>query len=527
MFMDHYDRDNPKPEFVIGLCAPAGTDLQLANETIENYLSSFKYKTCSIRVSDLIRSWCSPEVDAVIANSKHDKKVRYLMNAADVFRKHVGAGSATIPLICNRIRNLRQGYLLSRDCDFQHDRVELYNHCFIINSLKHPDEVEMLRMIYGEKFVLLSVFDDFEQRRLKIAKDIAQSESSASPSEFVPRAEALIRLDEQRPGTDIGQNLSQTFHLADYFVKMGSSYKDSFERFIDLIFGSPFITPTIDEMSMYEASAIALRSADLSRQVGAVIVNENGAVIAKGCNEVPQPGGGAFWPEYGDNDNRDYKDNQDFNSVKKVEIVKEFVRLLAVNKSNRSKTSAKSVDRIVDELFNGKLKKEFKELRISNLIEFGRVVHAEMHAICEAASRGASIKDQILYSTTFPCHMCAKHIMAAGLKKVVYIEPYPKSLTSQLYPREIRMNGLPRDSEPFENAIEFCAFEGAAPRIFRSLFEMRRRKNSSGYSTPMDKTSALPRPMKLSYAHLTAEAIMASELSALPSINDIKDLEHV
>ncbi|MDN3612645.1 hypothetical protein QWZ16_23945 [Vibrio ostreicida] len=26
----------------------------------------------------------------------------------------------------------------------------------------------------------------------------------------------------------------------------------------------------------------------------------------------------------------------------------------------------------------------------------------------------------------FPCHNCAKHIVASGIKRVVYVEPYPK-----------------------------------------------------------------------------------------------------
>lgn len=36
-------------------------------------------------------------------------------------------------------------------CEHDHDEVELYNHCYIVNSLKHPDEVNVLRKIYGKK----------------------------------------------------------------------------------------------------------------------------------------------------------------------------------------------------------------------------------------------------------------------------------------------------------------------------------------------------------------------------------------
>jgi deoxycytidylate deaminase len=72
-----------------------------------------------------------------------------------------------------------------------------------------------------------------------------------------------------------------------------------------------------------------------------------------------------------------------------------------------------------------------------NVIEFGRAVHAEMAALMDSARRGVPVKNATLYCTTFPCHLCARHIVAAGIRRVVYIEPYPKSLAAQLYPDSI------------------------------------------------------------------------------------------
>src|SRR4029077_14612650 len=74
-----------------------------------------------------------------------------------------------------------------------------------------------------------------------------------------------------------------------------------------------------------------------------------------------------------------------------------------------------------------------KGSRLTNLTEFVRAVHAEMEAILSAARTGVSTRRAILYCTTFPCHNCAKHIIDAGIKRVVYIEPYAKSLSSTLH----------------------------------------------------------------------------------------------
>jgi cytidine deaminase len=78
----------------------------------------------------------------------------------------------------------------------------------------------------------------------------------------------------------------------------------SLSRFVQLLFGHPFETPTRDEFAMFHAYAAALRSADLERQVGVAITNDFGNIISVGCNEVPKVGGGSFWSE----DQPDFRD---------------------------------------------------------------------------------------------------------------------------------------------------------------------------------------------------------------------------
>jgi deoxycytidylate deaminase len=55
--------------------------------------------------------------------------------------------------------------------------------------------------------------------------------------------------------------------------------------------------PKMDEMGMYIAYGYSLRSASLSRRVGAAILNADGDVIAVGTNEVPRFKGGLYWAE--------------------------------------------------------------------------------------------------------------------------------------------------------------------------------------------------------------------------------------
>ena len=50
--------------------------------------------------------------------------------------------------------------------------------------------------------------------------------------------------------------------------------------------------------------------------------------------------------------------------------------------------------------------------------------HAEENAIVQAAYHGVALKDSMLYCTDSPCLLCAKMIITAGIKEVVYEHEY-------------------------------------------------------------------------------------------------------
>lgn len=57
--------------------------------------------------------------------------------------------------------------------------------------------------------------------------------------------------------------------------------------------------------------------------------------------------------------------------------------------------------------------------------ELCRAVHAEQNAIIQAALHGISIEGATLYCTHQPCILCAKMMINARIRKVVYLESYP------------------------------------------------------------------------------------------------------
>ena len=60
-------------------------------------------------------------------------------------------------------------------------------------------------------------------------------------------------------------------------------------------------------------------------------------------------------------------------------------------------------------------------------------IHAEQNAIIQAAKLGISIDGATMYGTHQPCVICAKMIINAGIKRVVYKEGYPDEFSLQLF----------------------------------------------------------------------------------------------
>ena len=64
--------------------------------------------------------------------------------------------------------------------------------------------------------------------------------------------------------------------------------------------------------------------------------------------------------------------------------------------------------------------------------ELCRGVHAEQNAIIQGAVFGISLEGGTLYTTTFPCVLCSKLVINAGLVEIVYDEGYPDDLSKEL-----------------------------------------------------------------------------------------------
>lgn len=64
--------------------------------------------------------------------------------------------------------------------------------------------------------------------------------------------------------------------------------------------------------------------------------------------------------------------------------------------------------------------------------EICRGSHAEVNAIAQAAAMGSSTADSVIYCTHEPCSFCTKAIINAGIRRIVYLNPYPDPIACLL-----------------------------------------------------------------------------------------------
>lgn len=484
-------------EIVIALVNPVGTEYNRITGALKDRIQAFGYILEEIRVSDLLKQFDNELKDKV---GNEYKRIKHFMHIGNKLRKTSSNNAILASGISEAIHNLRKNN--------SHDK-----RAYLINSLKHPAEVEFLRKLYGVGFFLMGIHAD-EVKRLKYLTEDKRCKQN--------EAIELIKIDEDE-NISHGQRTRDTFYLSDFFINLGNNddqVKNALQRFLDLIFSHPYQNPTFDEFAMFMAFNSAIRSSDLSRQVGAVIT-KNQQIIATGANDCPKFGGGQYWATLNIKSNKiedyidgkDYTRGQDSNKIAQNEIVNEIANVLVAS----NLTSNENKDAII---------KLLKESKISDLTEFGRVVHAEMEALLSCGRIGVPTTGTTLYCTTFPCHNCAKHIVDAGVYRVVYVEPYPKSKALEFHSESILLKTTYENESSEQKHVIFEPFTGVNARRFLDLFSMNagfgnklKRKNSTGHTLEWEKETAPIRTPLLSISYLDIEQsaikIWKSETSKL------------
>jgi deoxycytidylate deaminase len=443
-------KDRRSQELVIGLCGAIGSGVKNLKDSLFYNLKEHGYHVINIRLSELI-------LEAVDESSSVEltgfDRYDTLQNKGDELRNKF-KNSIVAELAVRKISVSRTKHYGDNDSALGALKVT-EKVAYIVDQIKHPKEVELFREVYRNNFYMLGLLRTEDERRKKLLDEQISDVHIAS----------LISRD-RKSKDGFGQQVEKSLHLSDYFIRNIDRTEDlasSVNRFIKLIHGINQVTPTKDEIGIYSAFSASLKSACLSRQVGAAITDDNGVILSTGCNDVPKFGGGLYDIE-SKTDNRcfNHSDQICHNDKHKEHLKREFEQILKAE-------GVKEYQKVSGILL--------EESKAKSLIEYSRAVHAEMDAITALARGNNSTVNSTLYCTTYPCHICARHIVAAGIKRVVYIEPYEKSLAIRLHGDAI----YHPENGSMDNKVVFQSFEGVAPKRYAKFFGFnQKRKDGAG-----------------------------------------------
>jgi dCMP deaminase len=236
---------------------------------------------------------------------------------------------------------------------------------WVVTSIRHPAEIEVLR----ERPDFTMVFIDADQR-VRFERSLTRARAG-DPQTFEEFAAAEAQQMDARNGNPAAQQLAACREAADTRMDNNGTIEALREKALAFLqkglFESALPRPSWDEYFMMIAEVAAMRANCIKRRIGAVIVH-NQQILSTGYNGTPR------------------------------------------GVTNCSAGGCPRCARVAD---SG-----------SDLGEC-LCVHAEENALLQAAANGVAIRGATLYCTYCPCSYCAKHIVNAGIREVVFREGYP------------------------------------------------------------------------------------------------------
>ncbi|MGJ0321090.1 deoxycytidylate deaminase [Aliarcobacter cryaerophilus] len=295
----------------------------------------------------------------------------------------------------------------------------------VIDAFRNPFEVMFFKERYSAFYLMAinanekDIEDRLTHKFNMTIKDIKDRHLKENPDDLVKDAKSFV-----------SQNIKPCIQKSDLHISNNgkTDNNDFYElygqiiKYVSLIQHPGLITPSLDEKMMQVAHTAKLNSACLSRQVGASITNEFGSLKAIGWNSV------------GDGQTPCLLRNKDellqgtksisFSIYEKSEIFKSSIKKFYPN-INSLNLKGRNQSFCFKTIYN-------KQENDKNQVHT-RSLHAEENAFLQIAKYGGEgIKNGTLYSTASPCELCSKKAYQLGIKRIVYIDPYPGIAQTQI-----------------------------------------------------------------------------------------------
>lgn len=275
----------------------------------------------------------------------------------------------------------------------------------VIDGIRNLGEVRWLQHALGDRFALFAITADPTER-------YARTKDLFGTSEEFYEADRRDQGEEE----DYGQQVNRCVDYADVLIpnehmeqwEYQSQLRDKVTQFAALVEGRQVRYATPEEMLMNVAYSATHGSRCLKRQVGAVIAFGN-EPLASGYNENPK----GLKP-----------------CIEQFEAC--FRDIVRHERYEGLATSSAKCPYCGEQMQHGlkppwrcpKCQRKLDDAFFPDrAMKWCTALHAEERAIITASGR--DIHGATLYTTTFPCTLCAEKIIHAGISDVVYVEAYP------------------------------------------------------------------------------------------------------
>lgn len=326
-----------------------------------------------------------------------EKGYEYI-SLSDILKETVGKDEYSRSNLQDKGNEIRKKYGAGFLADKAMEKINpSHSEKFVIDSIRNTHEIESLKKHFPE-FYLMAVWASKETRweRVKIKYDgdlsIFEKDDKRDKDEKVENGQQITLCYQMADIIILNESKIHT-EESDDFVKL----KTIVEKYIGLVEKTSIYEPTEMETLMAMAYANSMRSSCTQRKVGALIIDGYGNVFSSGYNEVP---------------------------VLERSCKKEYGKCYR-------KYLRESIDKKIEgELKDTELSKKISLIVKNNskMLDYCRALHAEENAIVNMARLSVSTNytTSTLYTTTYPCNLCANKIAQIGIKRVIYYEPYPQ-----------------------------------------------------------------------------------------------------
>jgi deoxycytidylate deaminase/dephospho-CoA kinase len=313
-----------------------------------------------------------------------------------------------------------------------------------IECFRNPLEVDFLRDEYPH-FYLISLFSPKHARRER--KKIKESD--------------FDKLDKRDEGEEekLGQQVRRCVNSADIVLDNSVKWStmddaklffDKVDEFIRLL-EEPYRRPNEKELLMHLAYSVSLRSNCIERQVGAVVSDERYRVISTGYNDVPQNSESCY-----DLYSECYRK---IKKKKNILALDSFKHCLSCGTELTGQADLLEGQDKADSFKCPKCGINLLKVIPGRDLDYCRSLHAEENAILSNPYLSDhDNKRFVIFSTTFPCMLCAKKIANSGITRVIFVEPYPVQEAYDILG---------------DNEVVVEAFEGVKSLSFNWIFRRR------------------------------------------------------